>query len=79
MLVGITPYFSPNKETLEDNILYGKLKLPRKISKEVRDLIIQLLNRNPSKRIGSAPGEMGAHEITVIRRISKNTLYFKFC
>jgi len=63
MLVGITPYFSPNKETLEDNILFGKLKLPRKISKEVRDLIIQLLNRNPNKRIGSAPGEMGAHEI----------------
>jgi serine/threonine protein kinase len=63
MLVGITPYFSPNKETLEDNILYGKLKLPRKISKEVRDLIIQLLNRNPNKRIGSSPGEMGAHEI----------------
>ena len=63
MLVGITPYFSTNRETLEDNILHGKLKMPRKVSDEVKDLIIGLLNRNPRKRLGSSPGEMGAHEI----------------
>ena len=37
--------------------------MPRKVSEEVKDLIIGLLNRNPRKRLGSSPGEMGANEI----------------
>ena len=47
MLVGVTPYFSANKDELFDNIINGKLKLPRNISNEVKNLIICLLNRNP--------------------------------
>jgi len=53
MLIGVTPYYSENKEMLFDNILYGKLMMPRNISIEARDLIIRLLNRNPSRRLGS--------------------------
>ena len=56
MLVGVTPYFSTNKDELFDNIINGKLKLPRTISPEVKNLIICLLNRNPNKRLGSKPG-----------------------
>lgn len=63
MLVGITPYFSSNKEELFDNIINGKLKLPKNISLEVKNLIISLLNRNPTKRLGSKPGEEGAQMI----------------
>jgi protein-serine/threonine kinase len=63
MLVGITPYFSNNKDELFDNIINGKLKLPKNISPEVKSLIISLLNRNPSKRLGSKPGEEGAQMI----------------
>ena len=63
MLVGQTPYFSTNKDQLFNNILYGKLKLPKSISGEVRSLLIALLSRNPSKRLGSTPGEQGAMEI----------------
>jgi serine/threonine protein kinase len=47
MLVGVTPYYSTNKDQLFDNIINGKLKLPRNISNEVKNLIICLLNRNP--------------------------------
>ena len=47
MLVGVTPYYSANKDELFDNIINGKLKLPRNISNEVKNLIICLLNRNP--------------------------------
>ena len=47
MLVGVTPYYSANKDELFDNIINGKLKLPRNISTEVKNLIICLLNRNP--------------------------------
>ena len=63
MLVGITPYFSKDKDELFDNIINGKLKLPRTISKEVKNLIICLLNRNPAKRLGSKPGRQGGEEI----------------
>jgi serine/threonine protein kinase len=57
MLIGVTPYYSENKEMLFDNILYGKLMMPRNISIEARDLIIRLLNRNPSRRLGSDQAE----------------------
>jgi serine/threonine protein kinase len=63
MIVGVTPYYSSNKDELFDNIVNGKLKLPRNISAEVKSLIIQLLNRNPVKRLGSKPGEQGADQI----------------
>lgn len=53
MLVGISPYYTSKKEDLFDNILYGKLKLPRSISSNARDLIMKLLNRSSKKRLGS--------------------------
>ena len=63
MIVGVTPYYSSNKDELFDNIVNGKLKLPRNISNDVKSLIIQLLNRNPIKRLGSKPGIQGASQI----------------
>ena len=63
MLVGITPYFSNNKDELFDNIINGKLKLPRSLSPEAKSIIICLLNRNPVKRLGSKPGYEGTQEI----------------
>jgi serine/threonine protein kinase len=63
MLVGVTPYFSSNKDELFDNIINGKLMLPRNISPEVKNLIISLLNRNPQNRLGSKPGDQGAEMI----------------
>ena len=63
MLVGVSPYFSTNKDELFNNIINGKLKLPRNISPEVKNLIICLLNRNPNKRLGSKPGDEGAEMI----------------
>jgi len=63
MLVGVTPYFSTNKDELFDNIINGKLKLPRNISIEAKSLIIGLLNRNPTRRLGAQSGDEGAEEI----------------
>ena len=40
MIVGVTPYYSSNKDELFDNIVNGKLKLPRNISTDVKSLII---------------------------------------
>ena len=55
MLVGIPPYYSNNKEQLYENIQRGPLKLPNFLSEEARALLIALLNRNPSRRLGSGP------------------------
>lgn len=57
MLVGIPPYYSNNKEQLYTNIQTGPLQLPKFLSNESRQLLIALLNRNPSKRLGSGSGD----------------------
>ena len=46
---------------MNENIINGALKLPKKLSVEVKDLIQKLLKRNPLDRIGS--GHEGAMEI----------------
>jgi serine/threonine protein kinase len=61
MLVGTPPYFSGNKEELFYNIINGPLKLPRSISPEAKNLMVSLLNRNPTRRLGAGPE--GALEI----------------
>lgn len=37
--------------------------MPRNFSLEAKSIIIGLLNRNPTKRLGAEPGEKGAREI----------------
>ena len=61
MLVGVPPYFSGNRDELFKNIISGPLKLPRSVSHHAKGLIVSLLNRNPTKRLGSGPE--GAEEI----------------
>ena len=61
MLVGSPPYFSGNKDELFHNIINGPLKLPKSISTEAKNLMVSLLNRNPTRRLGSGPD--GALEI----------------
>jgi len=61
MLVGMPPYFSNNRDKLFKNIESAALKLPLYLSNEVGDLIVQLLNRNPHKRLGA--GKEDANEI----------------
>mmetsp|Transcript_38738 Transcript_38738/g.28627 ORF Transcript_38738/g.28627 Transcript_38738/m.28627 type:complete len:126 (+) Transcript_38738:1651-2028(+) len=61
MLVGIPPYYANTREQLFSNILSGPLKLPKFLSDDSRSILLQLLNRNPLKRLGSGP--RGADEI----------------
>lgn len=63
MLVGIPPYFDRDKYKLFDNIKRGPLQVPPDMSSSSLDLIVQLLNRDPKKRLGSGPGD--AEEIKV--------------
>jgi serine/threonine protein kinase len=61
MLVGCPPYFSPNKQELFNNIQRGVLRIPASLSTEAKNLIVALLHRNPSKRLGG--GVSGAADI----------------
>lgn len=54
MLVGAPPYYSTSREQLFNNIQKGKLKVPKYVGPCARDLIKQLLIRDPSKRLGSS-------------------------
>ena len=61
MLVGVPPYFNPDKTILFKNIEMGPLKIPHTMPQPARQIILLLLNRNPAKRLGSGP--LGSKEI----------------
>ena len=54
-------YLSVNRNELYHNIQKGPLKLPVSMSDEAKNIIVHLLNRNPSRRLGA--GADGANEI----------------
>jgi len=65
MVVGMPPYYAPSKEELFSNIEYGSLKIPSGLSSQAIDLLCKLLDREPSSRLGSGPGdaeEIKCHE-----------------
>ncbi|OMJ90631.1 hypothetical protein SteCoe_6904 [Stentor coeruleus] len=53
MVIGKPPYFSMDKNELINNIQRGKLKIPSSLSSEAKELIIDLLQRDPAKRLGA--------------------------
>ena len=61
MIVGQPPYYKNNRKELFENIMSGPLRIPQSMSLEARDLILNLLNRNPKKRLGAGPED--ANEI----------------
>ena len=61
MLVGLPPYYNNNRKILFENIQTGPLRIPHTMSLDARDLILNLMNRNPKKRMGA--GESDAAEI----------------
>lgn len=50
MLTGMPPYYNEDTQILYKNIKSAKLTFPSFISENARDLISQLMNRNPAKR-----------------------------
>jgi len=68
MIVGVPPYFSTDRQKLFENIQGGPLKIPHTMSENARGLILQLLNRNPMKRLGA--GARDSEEI-------KSHIFFK--
>ena len=61
MLVGVQPFHHANHQRLLDNILFKDLTFPDTVSKNARDLLTKLLERNPTRRLGFGPN--GAENI----------------
>jgi len=57
MIVGQPPYYKNNRKELFENIMSGPLRIPQSMSLEARDFILNLLNRNPKKRLGAGPDD----------------------
>jgi len=53
LTVGIPPYYSPNVNDMYNKIQHGNLRFPPFLSDPCKDLIIALLARTPSERLGS--------------------------
>uniref|UniRef100_A0A6B2LAT4 Aurora kinase n=1 Tax=Arcella intermedia TaxID=1963864 RepID=A0A6B2LAT4_9EUKA len=51
MIVGELPFFGDNDAELEQNILNAKPKIPGFVSKPCKDLLVNLLKKNPEERI----------------------------
>ncbi|KAL2898012.1 Serine/threonine-protein kinase AtPK2/AtPK19 [Bienertia sinuspersici] len=59
MLTGKLPYSGGNRYKLQQKILKDKIKLPTFLTSEAHSLIKGLLQKDPSKRLGSGPGGEG--------------------
>ncbi|XP_071903932.1 serine/threonine-protein kinase AtPK1/AtPK6-like isoform X2 [Coffea arabica] len=61
MLTGKPPYVHSSRKKLQERIINEKLKLPPRLSSEAHSLLKGLLQKDPSKRLGS--GLRGGDEI----------------
>lgn len=53
LTVGIPPFYSQNVNEMYNKIQHGVLRFPPFLSEGCKSLIVALLNRDPSKRLGS--------------------------
>ena len=53
MLVGIPPFYTNNRQELFERIKYAAPKYPPHLSKNARELLENLLKKDPAKRLGT--------------------------
>eukprot|EP00475_Leptophrys_vorax_P045041 TRINITY_DN9241_c0_g1_i1.p1 TRINITY_DN9241_c0_g1~~TRINITY_DN9241_c0_g1_i1.p1 ORF type:complete len:548 (-),score=153.60 TRINITY_DN9241_c0_g1_i1:97-1740(-) len=61
MTVGIPPFYSQNVNEMYHKIQHGALRFPPFLSQQIRNLITELLDRNPETRLGA--GEANSEAI----------------
>ncbi len=60
MICGLPPFFSEDRKKMYNDIMFSPIKLPESLTADCRSLLKGLLQKNPSKRLGS---KRGAEEI----------------
>ncbi|XP_057549325.1 serine/threonine-protein kinase AtPK1/AtPK6-like [Amaranthus tricolor] len=61
MLTGKPPFYGGNRNKIQQKIVKDKFKLPGFLSSEAHSVLKELLQKDPSKRLGS--GVMGSEEV----------------
>ncbi len=56
MIVGLPPHYSTNRDEMYRRILTDPLSIPSSLSPTLRDLLTELLRKNPARRLGSRRG-----------------------
>lgn len=54
MLVGMPPFYHPDRDTLCSNIKFARLRVPPRVNEAAKSLITSVMERDPSKRLGAA-------------------------
>ena len=57
MQAGLPPFYDENVNTMYQRILSDPLVFPSDIPPEARSVMVSLLNRDPSRRLGANGGE----------------------
>lgn len=67
MLIGYPPFYSNNRSELFYNIKKGKLRVPTTLSSECKNLLRDLLQKDPNKRLGTVEdaAEIKKHEFFI--------------
>ena len=58
MLTGLPPFYSRNINHMYEKILKAELRCPSYLPADVTELIVNLLIRDPLRRLGSGPGDI---------------------
>ncbi|DAZ95461.1 TPA: hypothetical protein N0F65_002146 [Lagenidium giganteum] len=59
MLTGLPPFYCRDRDRLFEKIRKGDLTFPKYLSAEAKDLLGKLLERDPTKRLGTGPDDAG--------------------
>jgi len=62
LLTGVPPFYSSSRDSLFDKIKFRKQKMPSKLTEDCTDLINQLLEKNPDRRLGSTNGSQAIRD-----------------
>jgi RAC serine/threonine-protein kinase len=55
MITGLPPFYCQDREKLFEKIRKSELHYPPSVSRQAKRLLVGLLNKNPTKRLGSGP------------------------
>ncbi|TMW58912.1 hypothetical protein Poli38472_007057 [Pythium oligandrum] len=59
MLTGLPPFYCRDRDKLFEKIRKGDLSFPKYLSPQAKDLLSRLLERDPTKRLGTGPDDAG--------------------
>jgi serum/glucocorticoid-regulated kinase 2 len=78
MIVGLPPFYSDNQSIMYDLIQKAQLRCPTFVSEKCKDLLENLLKRNPDDRLGSGTeDEMAIRKHAFFANIDFDKLYKK--